>query len=348
MVLVHESECKENRRNFSKLIGNAILPIVFCILCIFSFWGYKGKLTEFDTKFKLRKFSYKLAMNFRFQFLKDNFFNDTYTRDHKWLMYIDDLSLGDHQNTIPLTPDELQRIQTNLDNVESTLAKMGIKFYIIMPPNKNTIYPEYLTPEIPIIGEESRLSQLMEFQRENGSVKVIDIRDRLNEVRQLETIYYETDTHWNPRGAYEGYRALIDVIREDFPTVTPIGLEECDIRPDQRIQGGLSEISGWINAYSYFDDLIPNDRVNNVVRKENIDGVRYVFFENDSVALPSAIIYRDSFFTAMQPYLAQNFRELIDVWTYKVDLNFIKQEKPDIVIFLMTERIIQRLKWFPN
>ncbi len=348
MVKGNENESKEVKRDFSNLIGNAILPAALCILCIFNFFGSKGKLTEFDTKFKLRKISYTVAMNFRFQILKDNFFNDTYTRDHKWLMYIDDLSLGDHQNAIPLTPDELQRIQTNLDNFESALAKLGIKFYIIMPPNKNTIYPEYLTPEIPVIGDESRLSQLMEFQRETGSVKVIDIRNRLNEVRQDETIYYETDTHWNPRGAYEGYRALIEVIQEDFPTVTPIGLEECDIKLNQKFHGGLSEISGWINAYSNFDEIIPKERVNNVVRKENIGDVRYVFFENDSVALPSAIIYRDSFFTAMQPFLAQSFSKLIDVWTYKIDLNLIREEKPDIVIFLMTERIIQRLIYFPN
>lgn len=348
MVNEDDSKNKETTKNLTKLIGNAILPTAICILCIFNFIGYKGKLTEFDSKFRLRKPTYTLAMNSRFLFLKDNFFNDTYTRDHKWLMYIDDLSLGDHQNTIPLTPDELQRIQTNLDNFQTQLAKMGIKFYIIMPPNKNTIYPEYLTPEIPIIGDESRLSQLIDYQREHGSVKVIDIRDRLNEIKQEEIIYYETDTHWNPRGAFEGYRALIEVIRTDFPIVTPIGLEECDITPDQNFHGGLSEISGWIKAYSKFDEIVPKERVNNVVSKEKIGDVRFAIFENDSVELPSAIIYRDSFFTAMQPYLAQNFSKLIDVWTYKIDLNLIREESPDIVIFLMTERIIQRLIWFPN
>jgi hypothetical protein len=338
----------KNHYKKSYMIGKMILPIFFAILCISSIFGFKGTLSEFDATFGLRKITYTAVMNFRFFFLKDNFFNEVYTKDHRWLSHINDISLGDYQNVIPLTPDELNQIQTNLDNFQAELTKMGIKFYFIMPPNKNTIYPEYLTPGIPVIGDKSRLSQLVEYQRENGSVKVIDIRDRLNNLKQEELIYYQTDTHWNQRGAYEGYRALIEAIQEDFPNINPIVLENCEITEAQQLQGDLSNMSGWLEAYSTYDKITPPSRANSIVRQEKVNDIQYAYFENDVPELPKAVIYRDSFFTAMQPYLTQNFRELIDIWTYKVDLNLIEQEKPDIVIFLMTERIIQRLVWFPN
>lgn len=332
----------------SNKLGQMILPIFFTILCISSFFGFKGNLSDFDTTFGLRKLTYTAAMNLRFFVLKDNFYNETYTRDHRWLSHTNNLSLDDYQNVTPLTSEELEQIQSNLDNFEAELAKLGIKFYVIMPPNKNTIYPEYLAPEIPVIGGESRLSQLIDYQRENGSVKVIDIRDRLNNLKQEELIYYQTDTHWNPRGAYEGYRALIEVIRKDFPSVEPIALEECQITKAQKWQGDLSRMSGWLDAYSTFDAILPPSNPDSTVSKEVINDVQYAYFQNGSTELPKAIIYRDSFFTVMQPFMAQNFSELIDIWSYEVDLNLIEQEKPDIVIFLMTERIIQRLKWFPN
>jgi hypothetical protein len=341
-------DIKRNRDESSKKIGQMILPILFAMLCASSLIGFKGKLAEFDTNFSLRKLTYTAAMNFRFYILKDNFFNDVYTKDQHWLSYINDASLDDYQNVTPLTAEELQRIQNNLDNFQMELAKMGIKFYIIMPPNKNTIYPEYLMPEIPIIGEKSRLSQLIKYQRENGSVKIIDIRGKLNNLKREELIYYETDTHWNPRGAYEGYRALIDVIQKDFPRVKPVALEDCEITEAQQLQGDLSKMSGLLGAYSTYNAILPSSNKKSTIKKEKIDDVQFTYFTIDSPELPKAMIYRDSFFTAMQPYLAQNFRELVDIYTYKVDPDLIKEEKPDIVIFLMTERIIQRLIWFPN
>lgn len=337
-----------NSDKISKNIGQMILPVLFVFFCLSNFIGYKGQLSEFDTTFGLRKLTYTIAMNFRFFVMKDNFFNEVYTRDHKWLSHINDLSLDDYQNVTPLTTEDLQRIQTNLDGFEAELKKLGIKFYVIMPPNKNTIYPEYLAPEIPVIGNTSRLSQLLDYQLENGSVKVIDVRDRLNDVKLEELVYYETDTHWNPRGAYEGYRTLIEAIQQDFPDILPVALEDCEITEAQQLQGDLSKMSGWLEAYSTYDAILPLFSKDGAVKKEIIDDVQYAYYENDSPELPKAIIYRDSFFTVMQPFLVQNFDELIDIWTYKVDLDLIEREKPDIVIFLMTERIIQRLVWFPN
>lgn len=126
---------------------------------------------------------------------------------------------------------------------------MDNKFCVIMPYNKNAIYPEYLTPEIPVIRDKSRLSQLIEYQLENGLEKVVDIRELIGQIKQGETVYYKTDTYWNPSGEYEGYRALIEVIKEDFPIVTSIGLEECDITPDQKFHGSLRGKSGWIKIY---------------------------------------------------------------------------------------------------
>lgn len=341
-------DINKSHENNSKKIGKFILPVIFLAFCVSSLFGFKGKLSEFDTTFGIRKITYTAVMNFRFFFLKDNFFNEVYTRDHHWLSHINDISLDDYQNVIPLTPDELNQIQINLDNFQTELTKMGIKFYFIMPPNKNTIYPEYLIPEIPVIGDKSRLSQLVEYQRENGIVKVIDIRDRLNNLKQEELIYYQTDTHWNPRGAYEGYIALIETIQKDFPSVEPVSLEDCQITKTQKWQGDLSRMSGWLEAHSTYDSILPPSTTNNTVRSEKIDDVQYAYFENESTELPTAIIYRDSFFTVMQPFLAQNFRELIDIWTYEIDLDLVKEINPDIVIFLMTERIIQRLLWFPN
>lgn len=337
----------DNKATIANIVARALLPAIFIVFCAFSIVGFKDKLSEFDTSFMLRKFAYQFTMNFRFFALKDRFYNETYTKDHQWLSFINDISLNDFQNVIPFTSEELQKIQNNLDNLNSELNKMNIKFYVIVPPNKNTIYPEYLLPEIPILGDQSRLSQLIEFQREHGTVKIIDVRDRLNELKQKELIYYETDTHWNPRGTYEGYRALIGAIQEDFPIIEPIELEACNISNDHKLPGDLGDMSGWLDIYSTFDIILPSVAAQVTSREEIIDGVNYIYFENNISDLPKAIIYRDSFFSS-QPYLPYNFRELTAIFSYRIDMDLIREEKPDVVILLMTERSLHALTWFPN
>ncbi len=328
-------------------MARALLPVVFVIFCALSIFRFKDKLSDFDTTFMLRKFTYKLTMNFRFFVLKDKFYNETYTKDHHWLSYINNISLDDFQNVIPFTSEELQKIQNNLDNVAAELDQMGIKFYVIIPPNKNTVYPEYLLPEIPIFADQSRLSQLIDFQREHGTVKVIDVRERLNELKRNELVYYETDTHWNPRGTYEGYRAMIEAIQKDFPTIKPIELNDCKISKAKTMPGDLSDMSGWLNIHSTYDVITPNIKDQVTSRTEYIDGIRYVFFENIVSDLPKAFIFRDSFFSS-EPFLQYNFRELTAISSYKIDMDLIRSEKPDVIILLMTERSLHALLWFPN
>ena len=154
----------DNKATIANIVARALLPAIFFVFCAFSIVGFKDKLSEFDTSFMLRKFAYQFTMNFRFFALKDRFYNETYTKDHQWLSFINDISLNDFQNVIPFTSEELQKFRITLIT-NSELNKMNIKFYVIVPPNKNTIYPEYLLPDS-ILGDQSRLSQLIEFQRD--------------------------------------------------------------------------------------------------------------------------------------------------------------------------------------
>ncbi|MFT3737780.1 MAG: hypothetical protein QM786_03400 [Breznakibacter sp.] len=50
------------------------------------------------------------------------------------------------------------------------------------------------------------------------------------------------------------------------------------------------------------------------------------------------LIFRDSFCSALVPYLSESFGETFFFWTYEMDWSIINKIKPDLVVFQFVER----------
>ena len=70
-----------------------------------------------------------------------------------------------------------------------------------------------------------------------------------------------------------------------------------------------------------------------------------VYTKGNNPDLPRAIVFRDSFFIALEPFVSPLFSEVDYIWkpfneSYK---NYILEYKPDIIIFESVERDSLRL-----
>ncbi len=52
----------------------------------------------------------------------------------------------------------------------------------------------------------------------------------------------------------------------------------------------------------------------------------------DDPALPRALVYRDSFGSALVPFLAEHFSRAVFLWEYDVMPSTVRQERPQVVI----------------
>ena len=52
----------------------------------------------------------------------------------------------------------------------------------------------------------------------------------------------------------------------------------------------------------------------------------------DDPALPRAVFYRDSFGSALIPFLAEHFQRMVALWEYDVVPAAIREERPQVVI----------------
>lgn len=272
-----------------------------------------------------------------------------------WLVYFNEISIKDYQNTARFSKDTLEKIGAKLDNLQAELDARGIRFLFVVTPNKNTIYPEYIPALIPVLGKESRLDQLIRYLDERGGVRVTDLRPALLAEKDERPVYYATDTHWNPYGALVGYRVILEQLSTDFPRLVPYALEDFTFIPQPERSGDIALNLVRVNIPDDFFRLelkepLPILRRELYKQRDNNKPYLQITTHPDQ-SLPRLLMYHDSFNIELLPFLANNFSRASFLWLKKdneIDLTYIDVEKPDIVILELTERSLLKLLHLPD
>lgn len=263
-----------------------------------------------------------------------------------FLYYMYDGSQEDIQRSIHYSQEELDRICEAQQAAADYLAEKGIGYYLMVCPDKHTVYPEYLPDSLAGYEGPSRFDGMLEALRENTTVKVIDARDAVIAEKKNHTVFLKTDTHWNAYGAFVGYDLLMDAIQKDYPNVRHVTRDECTLTVTEDWLGG--DMAGFIGQGDTLTDTMPEYAVNGFnpvflptpYAETSDDPERPVIrLENpDHPERPSAVIFRDSFCRAMYPMLADSFSKVTFAWSTSVLNHIVEVEQPDLVIMEYVER----------
>jgi hypothetical protein len=139
-----------------------------------------------------------------------------------WLFYARDNIFTDFFGLSPFSDDELKHWDRYLEVRRAMLAEKDIRYLFVVAPNKNTIYPETLPQYIQSHRGQSRLEQLKDYLKSrNSRVDLLDLHDALLAAKPSGVQYLPQDTHWNGRGYFTGYLALVERLRQWFPEISP-------------------------------------------------------------------------------------------------------------------------------
>lgn len=326
-----------------------IFAAVFIMLVMTPLLGIKGDWSTINKDFFGYKVLYNVYSFTRRVVFRDVLFDEVLVGKGDWLILADRASLDDYQRVNLFTDEDLFQIQQRLDSIDTYLQSQGIRFMVMVVPNKNTIYPEYVPAGIPVIGSQSRLDQLIAYQQSHGGVQVLDLRPALLEARKQRMLFYRTDTHWNPYGAFTGYQQVMAALQKDFPNLKAHSLEDYRYGFDSNHLGDLSV--AWVQSIQPepFFELAPRfpSAIN---RLELLEGRRLYSFRYNDIAsqdLPRAVIYHDSFMAWLSPFLTEHFSKATYIWQENIKLPLIVSEHPDIVIYEVTERYLDHLLQLP-
>jgi hypothetical protein len=306
-----------------------------------------GKQNFADIGFPYRGLIAGNYLSIRREIFRERVFDKALVGKERWLIYTDEGSIDDYQHINAFSQTDLKRIQQDLDILNEDLSQKRIKFLVVIPPNKNTIYPEYVPDEIPVLAAPTRYDQLVEYMRQHGKTQILDLRPALLEARKTRVVYFSKDTHWNDQGALIAYQQIILALKNDFPVLKPHPLSDFK----QTTQAGVAvDLAQTIAAPDLVtDDIIlsPLYTSNTTYAQTKYGYRRLTIATNPNTTLPKAVIYHDSFFNRLIPLIGDHFQKAVfipinsppEIWNF----SWIDSEKPDIVILEFTERYINQI-----
>ena len=242
-----------------------------------------------------------------------------------WLFYkteLDGHPLWDYMGINHFTDEELAAIAANLVGMRDGFNALGVDFYVTALPNKEIIYEEYMPDTVARVDTVSRAEQLANYIWDNTDLVYVYPKQALLDAKAEGQIYYQTDTHWNQKGAFVGMQQLM---HEAY------GVDAKD----------LDSVSFDITSYDLAGDLAV---IGGVADKYNID-TTYVFDADtadkaqyrDEVAL----VVGDSFSGFLSTIAKGYYKEVHWIYTKDFTMSMLDEYDADVVIWESVERYME-------
>lgn len=276
-----------------------------------------------------------------------------------WLFYTREKLLQDFCGQVPFTEEKLEGFRRMVEAKRNWLAARGIVYIFVIPPNKQTVYAEYMPERFARVRGRTRMDQLTAYMQTHSDVTLVDLRPSLMAAKSRHQIYFRNDTHWNDIGALIGYgeimRAIGHALGRDVGVIRV--LEDYTVSKKERHGGDLTAMLG-LSAYFTEDEFILTYRGADETCAERQELPNYLgrswkpFRDPLAMSCPKArgtmLTFRDSFMNRMVPYISEHFRRSMFVTSFNYDAEIFKavveKEQPNIVIDECGERMLYYLK----
>jgi alginate O-acetyltransferase complex protein AlgJ len=250
---------------------------------------------------------------------------------------------GDAMNLNLYTQAELEAFASTLVALKGWLKERGVEYIYTIAPNKHSIYFEKMPDFITKINKESATDQLINYLKSKTDVTVVDLRPVLLKEKQRHQVYFKYDSHWNHYGANSVQFEILKAVKSLFPDkINPAKLNE-DQFEVLEVDGG--DLVGFVNLDGVREERpVPVFKEDCEPKREKRENSSETNFTMICQANPlNGVIFRDSFFTSVEPYLSRSFHRSTYLWermNYDTLKKYVEQEKPDVVIDEVVERLL--------
>jgi alginate O-acetyltransferase complex protein AlgJ len=273
-----------------------------------------------------------------------------------WLFLGNDYNqtINQYRGIKQLKEKELVNWFSFFENIDAYLANQDIPLYIMIPPDKHRIYPEFLPDHLSIKG----ISPYEQILAKNKNLQIIDLFNTLQKRKEKSEhlLYYKTDSHWNFYGAYLAYQKLIKSFQKSIE-FSPVVLEDKDFVSS--LITSKMDLQVILGTDDVFEDvlILPQKQLSSsklLMKASLTDTVWSDLLANAPVATVNspiilnkekkgrAIVIGDSFMVALSPYINNTFSEIHYIHPQSFDCNMfedlVNELKPDVVLIEFVER----------
>jgi alginate O-acetyltransferase complex protein AlgJ len=325
-------------------IYSGIFSILVFFLLLFQLVIPNLSLDSLSEHFRWRLALVRDFSLFRFA-AGDTVFNDGLVGKDGWLYYTGDYSIHDYQKTDLMGPSRLEYFGELLSKLNRSAIQNGGRMWLMIPPDKNTIYPQYMPDQIPVIGQASRLDQLTGYFQKSTEINLLELRPLFADVARSSQIYYKSDAHWNCLGAYYGANELLTQVSALHPEVQTHPLPDYEFGTMTDSTLDIAGVMG-LNLQEQSVTLTPKFSTGVISHVPYEKNSSMTVALNSRKDLPTALVIHDSFYTeCLYQFLEPQFSRVTishyEEAHFSDYLKFIETEKPDVVIVEFAERHIE-------
>ncbi len=295
----------------------------------------------------------------RYKLCKGSSFGKILFGKEGWLFLTKSGILPDFLGQNPMSTAELDAWKDVLEQRQRWLGERGIRYLLVIAPNKTTVYPEMLPDHIQKGRGRSRMDQLLDYLRDRSTVNAIDLRPALRQAKATGLIYHPRDSHWTDRGAFIAYQEICRQAGEWFADVGPLSSDRFELttgnqEADLSMMLGLGETLAeeaevWVAKTPRMAGRVELPLAGQYAGSQHISPEHMVATENPR-ARHRLLMFHDSFGVrgGLCEYLGEHFaRSMFVLAALEAQLleSLVEQEQPDILVEEIVER---RLKDVPS
>jgi hypothetical protein len=305
----------------------------------------------FESRFAYRPHMISANARLYYSLLKTSPTKDVIIGTDGWLF--SGSTANDFTQINTLSPRSIQNIAHNVSLMQEYAESRNARFALIIAPNKNTIYPQYMPYyyQAAIKSDSPSNLELLLAALAEAGVTTVDYMQSIDQESLGTTksdseqpIYHKTDTHWNARGAHIAASDLLAIFGKSIDSIV---LESDSVT--QEYPGDLHSLlyppPVGSEEHSYVDFKIKESAFS-FVRED----ARIGDFTVETKA-PSRegrlVMYQDSFGDALIPFLANEFEQTYCSKMIPYDFGAIDKNDATAVVVVRAERQISFLGQTP-
>ncbi len=296
--------------------------------------AFKSYYTE---NFGLKSSLVNNYLGFKNNVLKENPFPNRIVKGkNNWVFLGNQYNntLNDAFGNETLNSNQLNNAIKYLEEINDYFKSKNIAFYLVVPPDKNKIYKEFLPYQLN--EKETRFTVFKDALKNKTAIHLIDLYDPLINKKTKDELYIKTDSHWNSLGAFIGYNYAVTEINK----TVPINIQQLG---DYRVSNEktIGDAGKLINIKDEVTNVVLEKLIKSNVKLINGNRNELHYINPDQNI--KLMMHRDSFSNAWINFFNESFGETKYLRSYNIDKNEIEKFKPDVVIFEIIERNIELL-----
>lgn len=280
-----------------------------------------------------------------------------------WLFLGNDYNATIDQYTgknVPTNKEIFWRLNT-LKHMQQIATRNNIPFLVVIAPDKQDIYPEYLPSNILRGERRNRLDFLEEGMSAHGidfiSLRPTELEAKNTLGKQYGDLYLKGDSHWNYLGAYVAYQAIADYLQQKGIATAnlkfnflPGKVKVTDLTTflqltDVESNSPTPDIAGLSIDMLGIDEAGTRRKLNTFEGIAN-DIILNGPYQSINQALPNkqtCLLISDSFSTYLGFYFHNDFQNTVQIHhdntTHKLS-DLINKYHPNIIVYESVERAL--------